>query len=103
MEKYCLFHYQLHKTLESVLQFLPKNAKRQVNELLIVRDVIIKISKKRNTKHGDFVKKPNGTFQITINKTSNSYRFLITLLHELAHYDVCRNCLLYTSPSPRDS
>ena len=46
MEKYYLFHYQLHKTLESVLQFLPKNAKRQVNELLIVRDVIIKISKK---------------------------------------------------------
>ena len=46
MEKYYLFHYQLHKTLESVLQFLPKNAKRQVSELLIVRDVTIKISKK---------------------------------------------------------
>ncbi len=98
MEKYYLFHYQLRKTLESVLQFLPKNAKRQVNELLIVRDVDIKLSKKRTTKHGDFIKKPNGTFQITINKTSNSYRFLITLLHELAHYDVYRKYVHYVKP-----
>ena len=98
MEKFYLFHYQHHKILESVLQFVPKNAKRQITELLIIRDVDIKISKKRTTKHGDFIKKPNGTFQISINKTSNSYRFLITLLHELAHYDVYRKYAYYIKP-----
>ena len=40
---------------------------------------------RRNTKHGDFRALPKGGHQITVNEMSNTYRFLITILHEIAH------------------
>ena len=40
----------------------------------------------RQTKHGDFRKLPNGKFQITVNNNLNSYQFLLTLIHEIAHH-----------------
>ncbi len=45
----------------------------------------LKIVKNRKSKHGDFRKFPSGIYQITINNDLNSYRFLLTLIHELAH------------------
>ena len=45
----------------------------------------LKIVNNRKTKHGDFRKYPSGTHQITINNDLNSYRFLLTLIHEIAH------------------
>jgi hypothetical protein len=46
------------------------------------------VKKERRTKHGDFRVLKNGECQITINSNLNSYRFLITLIHEIAHYKV---------------
>ncbi len=37
------------------------------------------------TRHGDYRKMPNGGHQITVNASLNKYRFLITLVHEIAH------------------
>ena len=37
------------------------------------------------TRHGDYRKMPNGQHQITVNGNLNPYRFLITLIHEIAH------------------
>jgi len=43
------------------------------------------ISKKRDTKLGDFRFAPNKGFQITVNHNLNPYAFLVTYLHEVAH------------------
>jgi hypothetical protein len=40
----------------------------------------------RATKHGDFKKNKNGNTQITINNSLNHYQFLLTLVHEIAHF-----------------
>ena len=39
----------------------------------------------RNTKHGDFKILSQGVHRISVNNSSNPYRFLITLIHEIAH------------------
>ena len=74
--------------MDHVLALVPVQAKNQVEQLLKHSKVSIQITKKRKTKHGDFRKNHNGTSVITLNKTSNPYRFLITLLHEMAHLKV---------------
>ena len=43
------------------------------------------ISKKRDSKLGDFRYAPNKGFQITVNHNLNPYAFLVTYLHEVAH------------------
>ena len=77
--------------MEEVLSYIPQAARTGIQQLLQSQDVVIKITKKRVTKHGDFRLNPRGTALITLNKTSNPYRFLITLLHELAHYQVTKD------------
>jgi hypothetical protein len=39
----------------------------------------------RQTRHGDYRKAVNGKHEITVNANLNKYRFLITLIHEIAH------------------
>ena len=72
--------------MDQILSFVPEEAKNLVNKLLENSKISIKITKKRKTKHGDFRRMVNGNYLITLNITSNPYRFLITLLHELAHF-----------------
>ena len=45
----------------------------------------LKIVNHRVTRHGDYRRLPNGQHKITVNATLNKYRFLITLIHEIAH------------------
>ncbi|MEL0275493.1 MAG: SprT-like domain-containing protein [Flavobacteriaceae bacterium] len=66
--------------------FIPVAAQKKVNELLNNEPVLIKVVKKRKTKHGDFRKLALGKIQITVNENENPFRFLITLLHEIAHH-----------------
>jgi hypothetical protein len=47
--------------------------------------VHFRIVNERVTRHGDYRLLPDGSHQITVNATSNPYRFLITLVHEIAH------------------
>ena len=74
--------------MEQLLSLIPENSRLKILKILRNSKVSIKIKKKRLTKHGDFSIKPNGTSLITINISSNPYRFLITLIHELAHFRV---------------
>ena len=74
--------------MEQLLSLIPDNSRIKILKILRNSKVSIKIKKKRLTKHGDFSIKPNGTSLITINISSNPYRFLITLIHELAHFRV---------------
>ena len=99
MAKLYLYLQQHHKSLmEHFLKLIPVKSKKKVVNLLHLEPVIIKVAKKRISKHGDFRKKANGDFFITINESTNPYRFLITLLHEIAHYIVYKKYLNTSKP-----
>ena len=69
-----------------VLDFLPKQAAEFIKNLLIENPTNVFTTKVRLTKHGDYHRRPVAGFhKITINRCGNTYQFLITLLHELAH------------------
>ena len=70
----------------TALSFLSFPAQQKISTLLEKYPITLKVVKKRKTKHGDFRQLPSGKSQITINEQENPYRFLITLLHELAHH-----------------
>jgi len=46
------------------------------------------LSRPRNTRLGDYTIKPGFVPRITVNKNLNTYNFLITYLHEVAHHVV---------------
>ncbi|HQW68689.1 MAG TPA: SprT-like domain-containing protein, partial [Flavobacterium sp.] len=48
-------------------------------------NVHLKIVNERQTRHGDYRKGFSGKHEITVNSNLNKYRFLITLVHEIAH------------------
>lgn len=73
----------MSKTLS---QHIPENSVKLVLEILLEHPITIKIVNKRATKHGDFKILPNGNTQITINNSLNPYQFLLTLIHEIAHF-----------------
>jgi hypothetical protein len=47
--------------------------------------VYLKVVNERKTRHGDYRRLENGQHKITVNASLNNYRFLITLVHEIAH------------------
>lgn len=69
------------------LDFVPASAKPLLIELLDNDDLTVKVKRERKTRHGDYRMLPNGKHQITVNSNLNIYRFLITLIHEIAHFE----------------
>jgi hypothetical protein len=67
--------------------YIPEQAIPKVVLLLKHDNLVVKIKKERKTRHGDYRALPNGKHQITINSNLNPYRFLITLIHEIAHFE----------------
>jgi len=65
--------------------YIPDFALDPVFELIKSNRVHLKIVNKRVTRHGDYRKNNNGIHQITVNASTNKYRFFITLIHEIAH------------------
>ena len=65
--------------------YLPEKSISLVENLLDEYHFYLIIKNNRKTKHGDFRLLKNGNYQITINNDLNKYRFLITLIHEIAH------------------
>ncbi|HET8736643.1 MAG TPA: SprT-like domain-containing protein [Pricia sp.] len=72
----------MHKTLQ---KYLPERAVAPCSELIKQNNVHLKIVNERVTRHGDYRKLPDGAHRITVNANLNKYRFLITLVHEIAH------------------
>lgn len=70
---------------DNIFDFLPEAAVNGVKDLLAREHLEIKLKGERKTRHGDYRMLPNGRHQITINTNLNHYKFLITLIHELAH------------------
>lgn len=65
--------------------YVPEFALDAAFELIKQNNVHLKIVNQRVTRHGDYRKLPNGGHQITINASTNKYRFFITLIHEISH------------------
>lgn len=68
-----------------IAPYLPEHAVDVVFELIRLYGVHLKIVNERVTRHGDYRRSPDGFHQITVNSNLNKYRFLITLVHEIAH------------------
>ncbi len=66
-------------------RYIPERAIDQAFDLIMKWNVHLKIVNERVTRHGDYRKMPDGRHQITVNASLNKYRFLITLIHEIAH------------------
>ncbi len=78
--------------------FISSKAMSQVLNLLEHDNLIVKIKNERKTRHGDYRRLPNGKHQITINSNLNEYRFLITLIHEIAHFEAYKNYGRFIKP-----
>lgn len=70
---------------EVLSKYLPEHAVISSFELIKANNVHLKIVNERQTRHGDYRKALNGKHEITVNANLNKYRFLITLIHEIAH------------------
>ena len=68
--------------------YLPEPAITKCAALVAGHKVVIHVVRNRKTKHGDFRVQPKKPVSITINAMENPYRFLLTFLHEWAHYKV---------------
>jgi len=70
---------------EILKKYIPDRAVPMAFELIQLNGVYLKIVNERITRHGDYRRLPNGQHQITVNVNLNKYRFLVTLIHEIAH------------------
>lgn len=70
---------------EVLKKYLPERAIEPCLVLIKENGVHLKIVNERVTRHGDYRRLPNGLHHITVNSSLNKYRFLITLVHEIAH------------------
>ncbi|MAD96651.1 MAG: sprT domain-containing protein [Flavobacteriaceae bacterium] len=67
-------------------EYIVATAVPYVQSLLDSNKIDLKIVNQRQTKHGDFRRLPSGKMTITVNNNLNPNQFLITLVHEIAHY-----------------
>lgn len=89
----------MHNTLQ---EYIPHQAIPYVLELLKHDNLTVKIKNERKTRHGDYRKLPNGKHQITINSNLNHYRFLITLIHEIGHFEAYQKYSRYIKPHGKE-
>ena len=71
---------------QNIAAYIPQTAHEQILELLNDKDLQIIVKRARKTRHGDYRKLKNVGHQITVNANLNPWRFLVTLIHEIAHY-----------------
>jgi hypothetical protein len=70
---------------ETLAKYIPEHAVKPVFELIVSNRVHLKIVNERQTRHGDYRKGLSGKHEITVNSSLNKYKFLMTLIHEIAH------------------
>ncbi len=69
-------------------KYIPPQTVESVAEQIIQRNVQLVVTRARTSKFGDYSNpRRYGFHKITINHNLNPFRFLITLLHEIAHLD----------------
>ena len=88
--------------IEVLSKYIPGVAVAPVFELIKQNDVALKIVNQRVTRHGDYRRTSQGQHQITINTSSNKYRFFVTLIHELAHLVAFKKFGRYIKPHGKE-
>lgn len=83
---------------QTLARYLPEKAIVPCCELLKTHQVHLKIVRQRITLHGDYKLLPGEKHQISINANLNPYRFLMTLIHEIAHLVVYKERGKRTKP-----
>lgn len=83
-------------------QYIPEPAIPKVLELLAHDHLVVKVKNERKTRHGDYKRLPNGKHQITVNSNLNSYRFLMTLIHEIAHFEAYKEYGRFIKPHGKE-
>lgn len=78
------------RTLRQALtEYIPEKAVEMVHTWFNQHPVILRITRSRSSKLGDFRGSYSGSASyISVNHNLNKYSFLITLLHEMAHAEV---------------
>ena len=72
--------------MKTILEkYIPEHSVEPIFELIKINQVHLRIVNERVTRHGDYRKGLSGKHEITVNTSLNKYRFLITLIHEIAH------------------
>ena len=82
----------------TISHYIPEASIAKVIQLLEHDNLTVLVKKERKTRHGDYRKLPNGKHQITVNGSLNKYRFLITLIHEIAHLEAYKNFGKFIKP-----
>ena len=77
--------------LDTLQDYIPEKSISKVLDLLNHDGLVVKIKQERKTRHGDYRRLPDGKHQITVNSNLNSFRFLITLIHEIAHFEAYKS------------
>lgn len=73
---------------ELLAKYIPQKAVGLASELIVSRNVQLVVTKARKTKFGDYSNpRRYGFHKITVNHNLNPHRFLVTLVHELAHLE----------------
>jgi len=82
-------------------KYLPKKSVDAVLQLITRHSINLNIKNKRSTKYGDF-RPPHKELpaRISVNADLNIYAFLITLIHEIAHWFVWSNYKNYKRLQP---
>ena len=89
-------------SVSSVNNFVPSASLPLLLKYLTDWEVNLVVTRKRITKHGDFRALANGMHQITINQMPNRYRFLITIIHEIAHLVAYKDFGLCVKPHGKE-
>lgn len=71
--------------VDVLARYIPEHAVEPAFELIKHYGVHLKIVNERVTRHGDYHRDASGYHRITVNASLNKYRFLMTLVHEIAH------------------
>ncbi len=91
----------MNKDFDILVNYIPELTVKPLVEWLHQNKVQLKISKTRSTKLGDFrVPQNGGNPRISVNHNLNTYAFLITLIHEMAHVEVWKKRSIFRRIQP---
>jgi len=98
-----LHNISIFVAMQNLIQkYIPDYALTPLLQLLEQDHLVLKIKKERKTRHGDYKGLANGKHQITVNSNLNEYRFLITLIHEIAHFETYKKFGRFVKPHGKE-
>ena len=84
-------------------KYLPLSVVEECSSWIIQKNIHLKITKGRSSKYGDYRPLESGKgHKITVNHDLNSYAFLITFVHEVAHLETFVKFKKYHEPHGKE-